>query len=668
MNTFLVGPDSSTRRALADALARRQYTTTCRPSVHDLSHDAAHAARLVVLCDPGAPATGWVEEARAAGCDTLVLAVALGASRKRIHALFSAGVDDCIVTLRDRSRLDVRLSAIEQYHATPVHRTLPSGTSTTARTQAVVADVSRRALAETDLDVLMAYVAHVVPPLLGVDACKILEYAPARNAFVLRAGAGWTGGHLSTVCIPERCHGTLSQAGYTLAADGPVIVTHPEDTDGFAFPPLLAEHGMKSGISVAISSSPEPFGVLGAHARTPRSYDDQTVFCLQSIANVLAGAVEQDRTKRALQVSEANARAILETTVDGIITIDADGRIESFNEAAEDIFGYDAREVIGKNVRILMPEPYREEHDNYIQRYHETGEQRIIGIGREVTGQRNDGSTFPMDLAVSEVQRHDRVTFTGIVRDISERRRLEQEILSISEQERRRIGQDLHDGLGQMLTGTGLLHKNLSDRLEQEGHPMAEEAAEITDLIRDADQYARDLARGLTPVDLEASGLSEALRRLSDNAVRLFDVACVFEETGTTLVHNSQAATHLYRITQEAVSNAVRHGDAERIRIILAGGPDQVRLRVHDNGSGFDPAHAQNGGMGLRIMQYRARIIGGSFDVSSTPGAGTTVTCTLPRTADTQRDNGAASEGAHPASSGSDALPGTSPAPSGCPI
>jgi hypothetical protein len=195
---------------------------------------------------------------------------------------------------------------------------------------------------------------------------------------------------------------------------------------------------------------------------------------------------------------------------------------------------------------------------------------------------------------------------------------------------------------------------------------MAEEAAEITDLIRDADQYARDLARGLTPVDLEASGLSEALRRLSDNAQRLFDVDCIFKESGTTLVHNSQAATHMYRITQEAVSNAVRHGDADRIRIILAGGPDQIRLRVHDNGSGFDQEQSQNGGMGLRIMQYRARIIGGSFDVSSAVGDGTTVTCTLPRTADIQGT--ADIQDSADSDSGSASNASATPAASGCPI
>jgi signal transduction histidine kinase len=238
-----------------------------------------------------------------------------------------------------------------------------------------------------------------------------------------------------------------------------------------------------------------------------------------------------------------------------------------------------------------------------------------------------------MDLAVSEVQLGDRQLFTGIVRDISERRKLEKEILNISEQERRRIGQDLHDGLGQMLTGIGLLGQNVARQLESEDHALAGDVAEITDLIKEADQYARDLARGLTPVDVDANGLSQALQRLSDNAVRLFDVPCTFEEVGTALVHDSTTATHLYRIAQEAVSNAVRHGDATQITIILASGPDQIRVRIQDDGIGFDPKEVDGPGMGIHIMNYRARIVGGNLEINTDPGDGTTVTCTLPTVA-----------------------------------
>jgi len=343
--------------------------------------------------------------------------------------------------------------------------------------------------------------------------------------------------------------------------------------------------------------------------------------------------LERVQAERFLQESEAKAQAIVETTVEGIITIDERGRIETFNQAAEQIFGYAAAEVIGENVQVLMPAPYRAEHDGYMQSYLETGEAKIIGIGREVTGRRKDGTTFPMELSVSEVQMGDRRIFTGIVRDITERRRLEKEILNLTEQERRRIGQDLHDGLGQMLTGIGLLSQNLTRQLEKREVPEAEEAAEITELVKEADQYARDLARGLTPVDLEADGLVTALQRLVANAERLFDIECVFEEVGSALVHNGTAATHMYRIAQEAVSNAVRHGEASRIKISLAAGTEQIRLRIQDDGTGFSRETSNGEGMGVRIMNYRARIIGGTLDISSNLGDGTTVTCTLPRTA-----------------------------------
>ncbi|MEF8817901.1 MAG: PAS domain S-box protein [Salinibacter sp.] len=355
---------------------------------------------------------------------------------------------------------------------------------------------------------------------------------------------------------------------------------------------------------------------------------------LAGLWTAVAVVLRHKQVRQAQRESAAKAQAILETTVDGIITIDPDGLIESFNPAAEDIFGYEAEEVLGENVKVLMPSPYREEHDEYLRSYHETGHRRIIGIGREVRGRRKDGSTFPMDLAVSEVELGDRTLFTGIVRDVSERRRLEKEILEVSEEERRRIGQDLHDGLGQMLTGIGLLSQDVTRQLEEEHHERADDMAEITNHIKEADQYARDLSHGLIPVDVEANGLAEALRRLSQNAVRMFDVACSFREIDTVLVHNNTVATHLYRIVQEAVSNAVRHGEADDIKVILAEGDEQIRLQVRDDGTGFDTDAADGSGMGVNIMNHRARIIGGTLEVSSQLGDGTVVTCTVPQTAD----------------------------------
>jgi PAS domain S-box-containing protein len=568
-----------------------------------------------------------VQEARP---ETLLVFFCTDRSSSHLHTVFEAGADDCIFATDDTDRLDRRFAFIEQYLASPPPRLERATDGPRARRQAVVAEIGRRALAGTEREVLMAYATRAVAGALEVEHCKVLKHLPNRHQFLLKAGTGWSDGLIGTTCISDDAG---SQAGFTLQCDGPVVVDDLASEDRFDPPQLLVDHEIRAGISVVIPSTPEPYGVLGAHTTDAgREFGEDDVYFLQSVANVLAGAVERSRTEQALRESEAKARAIVETTVDGIITIDDRGRIQSFNEAAEDIFGYDEEEVTGENVKMLMPPPYREEHDGYIRSYHETGRRRIIGIGREVTGKRKDGSTFPMDLAVSEVKLGDRHMFTGIVRDISERRQLEKEILNISEQERRRIGQDLHDGLGQMLTGIGLLGQNVARQLKAEDHDLADDVAEITELVKEADQYARDLARGLTPVDVDATGLSQALQRLADNAVRLFDVPCAFEEVGTALVHDSTTATHLYRIAQEAVSNAVRHGDATRLKILLASGTDQIRLRVQDDGVGFDAESVDGPGMGVNIMNYRARIIGGTLEITSDVGEGTVVTCTLPRT------------------------------------
>lgn len=138
---------------------------------------------------------------------------------------------------------------------------------------------------------------------------------------------------------------------------------------------------------------------------------------------------ERKQAEQSLKESEARLRAIVETAVDGIITIDVEGVIESFNPAAERLFGYSANEVLGNNVGMLMPSPYREEHDAYIQNYLKTGNKKIIGIGREVVGLRKDGTTFPMRLSVSEVKLGKRILFTGIARDISEQKSLQDQIL-----------------------------------------------------------------------------------------------------------------------------------------------------------------------------------------------------------------------------------------------
>jgi two-component system sensor kinase FixL len=333
----------------------------------------------------------------------------------------------------------------------------------------------------------------------------------------------------------------------------------------------------------------------------------------------------------ALDDSEERLRAILETAVEGIITIDERGVIESMNPAAVKIFGYKPSEIIGKNVHLLMPSPHQEQHDAYIANYLSTGKARIIGIGREVSGRRKDGTVFPMDLSVSEVKLADRRLFTGFVRDITDRKRLEKEILETSDREQRRIGQDLHDGLCQQLAGIELMSQVLAQNLAAKSKTDADQVGEIAGHVRAAISQTRSLARGLSPVTLESEGLMSALHELAENTKGIFNADCEFRCDLPVLLNDQTVASQLFRIAQEAVSNAIRHGKARQIVIQLKEQRGKILVSVSDNGSGFPQAIAQAKGMGLRIMQSRAGMIGGTLVLENNPWGGARVVCAVNR-------------------------------------
>ena len=332
----------------------------------------------------------------------------------------------------------------------------------------------------------------------------------------------------------------------------------------------------------------------------------------------------------ALVESEAKMRAILNTAVDGIITIDERGTVESYNAAAERLFGYRADEVIGRNVKMLMPEPHQSEHDGYMLNYLRTGRARIIGIGREVFGLRKDGTTFPMDLAVSEVKVGERRLFTGVVRDLTERKRLERELLEISDREQRRIGQDLHDGLGQVLAGVGYMVSALHQRLNSRGADERDDAKQISDLVTQAIAHARGISHGLHPVRAMETGLMTALEELSHHVEQVYRIECEFRCDEPVPISDAAAATHVYRIAQEAVNNAIRHGHARKVTIALKREDDEGTLVVADDGVGFTEVPGAKKGMGLHIMRYRAAGIGATLALRPGAAGGTVVTCTFP--------------------------------------
>jgi PAS domain S-box-containing protein len=218
----------------------------------------------------------------------------------------------------------------------------------------------------------------------------------------------------------------------------------------------------------------------------------------------------------------------------------------------------------------------------------------------------------------------------AIFRDITEHKRLEKEILEISDRERQRLGQDLHDGLCQQLAGIELMSRTLEQKLAPRSKAGAAGAAEIARHVREAISQTRSLARGLSPVTLESEGLCSGLSELAATAERMFGVACRLSCPAPRQVRDPAAAMHLYRIAQEAVSNAIKHGKARRITIALESNAGRLRLTISDDGAGFPEVLPRGQGMGLRIMQYRAGMIGGSLSWRNSSEGGAAVICSAP--------------------------------------
>jgi signal transduction histidine kinase len=217
---------------------------------------------------------------------------------------------------------------------------------------------------------------------------------------------------------------------------------------------------------------------------------------------------------------------------------------------------------------------------------------------------------------------------TGI--DITERKHLEKAILDISAREQRRIGQDLHDGLGQHLTGIAFMAKVHETKLAEKNRSETEDAAKIVKLVNEAIHKTRELARGLLPVVSDSQGLMSALELWAAEVEDLFGVSCRFQCETPVLIDDDTVATHLYHIAQEAVNNAIKHGDAQKILIRLKAEQGRGKLAIKDDGKGIAESSASTQGMGLHIMNYRAGMIGGVLEVRQDVTRGTVVTCTFP--------------------------------------
>jgi two-component system CheB/CheR fusion protein len=467
-------------------------------------------AKLIPSQFPKAPEKGRADSvAKPAGLE--LLARHKDGSTFPVEIMLSplglAGDEGMIATVRDiterkrverilsQSREDLETRVAERTAELTVERTnTVVALEKRAHQQAALAGLSQRALEGAVLATLLEEAVRLVTAILGCEFCKVMELLPNGKALFLRAGTGWKKGSVPAQ-VPT---GRQSQEGFTLLSNAPVSVEDLRAEKRFRSPSHLFDRPVVSGLSVIVHGRRQPYGVLAAHTTRRRRFTNDDIHFLQSLANVLAAAIE--------------------------------------------------------------------------------------------------------------------------------RRELEEELLNISSNEQRRIGQDLHDGLCQHLAGvefkTAALAKQLAHDPVRGGH-----AASIVELIRNGARQAWMLARGLSPVTLESHGLMSALRELTANSGRLFQITCRFDCLRPVLVPNNAVATHLYRIAQEAITNAVKHGHARSVVVTLSRTRSSATLAVTDNGTGLPREARTVHGMGLRIMQYRADTIGATLTIERANRKGTNVLC-----------------------------------------
>jgi PAS domain S-box-containing protein len=343
--------------------------------------------------------------------------------------------------------------------------------------------------------------------------------------------------------------------------------------------------------------------------------------------------VVHDITDRKANEEVLRSQALaIEVMHEGVVLSDNGGIIRMTNPAFDRMFRIPHGAMIGKHLVQLPCDPPLD------RRIAESADEVATRAGTPlvseltVRGAHEGDSVLFVEAAITSlVLRGERFWLT-MLQDATARRQLEREVLEVSNREQQRIGNDLHDGLGQELTGIALLLRGLENRAEREAPALSPSIEEVALLVNDAIFTTRALARGLSPVTFDRGGLALALEELARRLSAMFhiDVRCVADDALDRGLE-SVNALHLYRIAQEAVTNAAQHGQADRVRIELRCDGDRGLLRIEDSGSGFNPATQASKGLGLRIMHYRAQMMTGSLRIESARTRGTIISCWFPR-------------------------------------
>ena len=410
----------------------------------------------------------------------------------------------------------------------------------------------------------------------------------------------------------------------------PVLAECPH----FLRPRAAARAGLRAALAFPILVNQHTRGVMAFLTRGNAAPDADLIELFASLGSQIGQFMERRRAEEALREAHEFSKQVVAGAAGGIIVYDRAGRFVDWNPFMEQLTGFRAAELLGRHAAAVLPflgeAPFRKMFHAALAG--EVFEAADIPFALPATGKRG---WLAARFAPWRDARQEIVGVIVTVRDITERRQLEAELLEIADREQRRIGHDLHDGLGQQLTALEmkcfLLQEDLAAAdLAARRDTLQAQTRQISQALQECITVTRSLAHGLAPSVLTTDGLVGALERLAVDTRVPGILECRLVNDGPVTIADPQTAKHLYRIAQEAVNNALKHARARRIEIHLTHAPGALHLQIRDDGRGLPKRRKARPGMGLEVMRHRAQVIGASLEIASSPGRGVTVTCNLP--------------------------------------
>jgi PAS domain S-box-containing protein len=388
--------------------------------------------------------------------------------------------------------------------------------------------------------------------------------------------------------------------------------------------------GLRSALCFPIRSARGVLGVIEFFTAEAREPDAELLATMDNLGDQIGQAVERRRDAEALRAKEARHKAMLDAALDCVVTMDHDGCVVDFNPAAERTFGYKAADVMGREMAdLIVPPELRQRHRRGLARYLATEQPAILDRRLEITGMRADGTRFPVELTITRIDVPGPPTFTGYLRDISERKAAEAElrasrarIVAAGDAARRRLERDLHDGAQQRLVELAMDLRMAQGKLDS----APAEAAELIDAaledLRRATAELRELARGIHPAALTEGGLRPALTALLERSTVRADLVAVPPARFPAAVEATA-----YFVVAEAMTNVTRYAEARRAEVEIVHADGLLGVEVRDDGrGGAEPAL----GSGLRGLGDRVAALDGRLEVSSPPGGGTVLRAEIP--------------------------------------